>query len=149
MHIMKQLLRVLATPLLATSFISAACAQLPTQTPQQSSPVVKVSFDLLSDTGEGNALTPYLHALNTEFQRQWTRNISVADLQASKAQYETTLSLSLTPDGNLSAVKLDHPTRDAALDRAAWAATTSATYAPLPSAMQGASLKLRVHFLVD
>ena len=102
-----------------------------------------MGFEILSDT-KGVELSPYLKTVGSDVRSHWHPPVATQGQQAKPD--ETTISLTIAPNGQVSAMHLDHPTKNAARDRAAWAAITSTHYPPLPSGLKDSSLKLRVIF---
>ena len=102
-----------------------------------------MGIEILSDT-KGTDLSPYLKTVASELKSHWLPPVAAPGQQQAKPD-ETLISLTIAPNGQVSAMHLDHPT-NAAQDRAAWAAITSTHYQPLPSGLKDSSLKLRVIF---
>jgi hypothetical protein len=102
-----------------------------------------LSVEILSDT-KGADLSPYLKTVVSEVRSHWLALVATPGQQAIPD--ETIISLTIAPNGQVSAMHLDHPTKNAAQDKAAWAAITSTHYPPLPMGLKDSSLKLRVIF---
>jgi len=130
---MKSLLRFLAITLIAPCLIQSASAQ---------SPDLKLGVDILSNTGGVN-LAPYMKNLVSDLKKHWSPQT------AQSVQQETVITLTIAPDGQLSAMKLETPIHDSALTQAAWNASKTTTFSPLPAGMADPNLKLRIHFIVD
>ena len=67
---------------------------------------------------------------------------------SSVREQEADIRFTLASDGKLLAMRLESPQHNGPLDQAAWAATKSAVYAPLPVQLKDGQLELRIHFLV-
>lgn len=113
--------------------------------PATLSPGSNLSVDILSDT-KGADLTSYMKTTLTAIKNQWEPLVAQVEHQPLSTADETVISLTIAPDGHVSAMKLEHSTAEAALDRAAWTAMTSVHYTPLPSGLKEAPLKMRIHF---
>ena len=144
---MNKLTRMFSTILFAP-VLGISHAQVTANAPQPHPSDLKVSFDVLSDTG-GDDLGPYMKNVTSELTQHWTSYVTVSELQSVRQQQETVLELSITPNGQIAALQLENPSQDVALDKAALAAARDSAYFPLPAAMKNRDLKLRVHFLVD
>lgn len=108
---------------------------------------LKLSLDLLSDAGPDT--DSYVKNLVANLRQHWIPLATDAAIRPLTEPQETLITLTIAPDGHLLAMQLGHSTRDAALDKAAWAATKDTTYAPTPTGMRDPNLKLRVHFVVE
>jgi TonB family protein len=137
-------LRFLAVILFASCLITPAHAQATTQKAAPQPPVLKLSIDLLSDTG-GVDVSPYVKSMVSDLRKSWLRlAVDTANQPLTKKE-ETTITFAIAPDGTVSAMKLDGSTHNVALDKTAWAAVQATSYLPLPTG----DLKLRVHFVVN
>ncbi len=93
-------------------------------------------MEVLGETGKVN-LEPYLMHLMDDVRAHW-----LPPAAAGKA--ETEISIAIGPDGTLDAVHLDSGVQDEAASKAAWAAITGTTYAPLPPGLREPKLRLRL-----
>ena len=134
--------------LLAPSLIKLAYAQetLHAMSPQTSN--MKLGFELLTDTN-GKNIAPYVRELSSGLKKHWLALATEGANQAVLKQEETVIDLTIAPDGRLSAMRLEDSTNNAAVDKAAWNVAKGMTYLPPPTGMRDASLKLRVHFVVN
>jgi TonB family protein len=139
---MKSLLRFLAVILFAPCLITPAHAQ--TTKAASQSPVLKLSIDMLSDTG-GVDVSPYMKSMVSDLRKQWLRLAADTANQPLTKKEETTITFGIAPDGTVSAMKLDGSTHNVALDKTAWVAVQATSYLPPPTG----DLKLRVHFVVN
>jgi TonB family protein len=144
---MKSLLRFLAVTLLAPCLIQSASAQATAPAIPAQSPDIKLGVDILSDAGGVN-LAPYVRNLVSDLRKHWSSQAAQSN-QPSPKQQETVLTLTIAPDGQLSAMKLETPGHDSALNQAAWNATKTTSFSPPPVGMTDPNLKLRVHFVIN
>ncbi len=107
-----------------------------------------MSFDMLSDTG-GADLNPYMENLMSNLRQRWLPMVNSTAKQPLLGPKETLISLTIAPDGNLVAMRLDSSTHSEALNKAAWTAAAGTPYAPTPPGMRDRDLKLRVHFVAE
>jgi TonB family protein len=140
---MKRSYLALAIVLLAPSLTHSARAQ--EVAPETASHSITLSVDILSDT-MGADLAPYMRTTLSAIKNQWQPLVEQAGQQHLHTPDETVISLTIAPDGHVSAMKLVHSTGNAMLDKAAWTAMTSAHYGPLPAELKDAPLKMRIHF---
>jgi hypothetical protein len=101
-----------------------------------------LGIEFLSDT-KGADLSPYMKTVATELKSHWLPPVATPGQQAKPDK--TVISLTIAPDGKISAMHLDHSTYPAQ-DRAAWTAITSTHCPPLPASLKDSSLKLRIIF---
>jgi len=144
---MKSLLRFLAVTLLAPCLIQSASAQAPAHAVPAQSPDLKLGVDMLSDTGGVN-LAPYMRNLVSDLKKHWSSPAAQSNAPSAKQQ-EAVLTLTIAPDGQLYAMKLETPGHDSVLNQAAWNAAKTTSFSPSPAGMTDPNLKLRVHFMVD
>ncbi len=142
---MKRSCLALSIVLLAPTLTHRAHAQ--EAAPETESHTITLSVDILSDT-KGVDLAPYMRATLSAIKNQWQPLVAQAEHQPLRAPDETVISLTIAPDGHISAMKLEHSTKNAALDKAAWAAITSVHYDRLPAGLKDEPLKMRIHFPV-
>jgi TonB family protein len=144
---MKSLLRFLPIALLTPCLIQPASAQATAHAVPTQSPDLKLSVDVLSDTGGVN-LAPYVRNLVSDLRKHWSSQATQSN-QPSPKQQETVLTLTIATNGQLSAMKLETPGGDSALNQAAWNATKTTSFSPPPTGMTDPNLKLRVHFVIN
>jgi TonB family protein len=144
---MKSFLRFLAVFLLAPCLIQSASAQTTAHAIPAQSPDLKLGVDILSDTGGVN-LAPYVRNLVSDLKKHWSSPAAQSNSPSLKQQ-ETVLTLTIAPNGQLAAMKLETPGHDSALNQAAWNAAKTTSFSPPPAGMTNPNLKLRVHFMMD
>ena len=133
---------------ISSSCVSASvAAQHPAAAGTTQATRTDVALDVLSDSG-GVDLNPYFEHLVGALQKRWQPLILQAEPNAPAVPQETVIELTILPDGELGAMRLDGSTQDKLLTRAAWAATQGITYPSPPAGMRDAALKLRLHFKV-
>jgi TonB family protein len=116
--------------------------QLPPATPSHAS---GLRVEILSDT-QGADISPYIRTIVSDIRSHWLPLVAKASVQTPSGADDTIISFSIAPNGQVSAMKMEHSTQNAALDKAAWNATQSAHYSPLPSGMEDSPLKVRILF---
>jgi TonB family protein len=147
-HGMTKLVRFLSHALFTSCFIAPAYSQVAAPEISMHVSGLRVGVDLLSDTG-GTNMSPYMKNLISDLKKQWLPLVKDAvDSQSAKPR-ETILSLTIAPDGQVLAMKLEKASTDTALDKAAWNAAKETSFLPLPSGLKDTDLKLRFHFVVD
>jgi len=144
---MKKLLCFLSFVLLAPCLMIPAYAQAmaPAMLPQSSD--LKVGVELLSDT-KGADLGPYMRILIADLKKHWMPPATESANQPAPKQEETLIRFTIAPDGHISAMRLESPGQETALDKAAWKAATAITPLPLPAGVKDSSLTVLVHFMV-
>lgn len=110
----------------------------------QPSAAPQVAVETLSDT-KGTQLNSYFRTFGPELRQSFSRSLGVGDANSVGPQ-EANLLLTITPNGNLSELRLESGTQDSPITRAAWEAVKNTKYPPLPSGLGGSDLKLRMHF---
>jgi TonB family protein len=106
----------------------------------------KIEVELLSDT-KGVDLGPYIRAMLSDLKSHW---LAAADGRRSVSEpQQAVISLTIAPNGQLSAMRLEQKTENTVFDKAAWSATKATHYSALPSGLKDSPLKLRVVFLAD
>jgi TonB family protein len=145
---MKKVLRFLSVGLLAQCLITGAHAQMLAQEQVAQPSGMKVNVELLSDTHGAN-LDAYMKGIISELRKSWLPLVAGAEKQTPQKQGETTVSFTITPDGRTVAMQLDGTAHDVSLDKAAWSVVKGMQYSSLPVGMEGQSLKVRVHFVVN
>jgi TonB family protein len=144
---MKKFLSFLSIALLTPSLIKPAYAQETLHVSPQTSNM-KLGVELLTDTN-GKNIAPYIKELSSGLKKHWVALATEGANQPALKQEETVIDLTVAPDGHLSAMRLEDSTNNAAVDKAAWNVAKGMTYLPPPTGMRDASLKLRVHFVVN
>lgn len=129
-----------------------AAATAPQVTPylaeaSQPSAAPQVDVEVLSDT-KGTQLNSYFRTFAPELRQSFLRSLGVGDAPSVGPQ-EVYLLLTITPNGNLSELRLESGTQDSPITRAAWQAVKNTKYPPLPSGLGGSDLKLRMHFVIN
>ena len=144
---MRRSWHVFSLTLLMSCLMHSAYAQeIPFVAPSHAT---NLSVEILSDT-KGVDISPYMKTIVSEVRSHWQPPVATPGQQAIPD--ETIISLTIAPNGQVSAMHLDHPTNvvldkaAVARDRAAWTAITSTRYAPLPPGLKDSPLKLRVIF---
>jgi TonB family protein len=143
---MKKLLCFLSSVLLAPCLMTSAYAQAAASAMPQSSDL-KLGVDLLNDT-KGADLGPYMRVLIADLKKHWLPPATESANQPTPKQEETLLRFTIAPNGQISAMRLESPVQDTALDKAAWKAATEITPLRLPAGMKDSSLTVLVHFMV-
>lgn len=141
---MRMRMRVLAWGVLAGGLVVSGYAQGPAGA---QAPRTDVALDVLSDKGTAD-LNPYFERLVGALQKRWQPLVMAAEPNAPAQPQETVIGITILPDGKLGAMRLNTSTHDAALNKAAWAATQENDYGPPPARMRDKALKLRLHFTV-
>ena len=100
----------------------------------------EVNVQVLEDPGNVS-IDPYLLELVKRVRARW-------DPPAGAAGGPVAISIVLREDGTLDAVHLDSPVGDEAVTKAAWAAVSGTTFAPLPWGLRERKLRLRVRLFV-
>jgi TonB family protein len=137
-------LRFLAVILFASCLITPAHAQATAQKAAPQPPVLKLSIDLLSDTG-GVDVSPYVKSMVSDLRKHWLQLAADTANQPSTKKEETIITFAIAPDGTISAMALNDSTHNVALNKTAWSAIQATSYLPPPTG----DLKLRVHFAVN
>jgi TonB family protein len=128
------------TPCLIAS--ASAQATVPVTTPQTSNLTVRV--ELLSDAG-GADMAPYLKNLTSDLKSHMlSPTTETANRQLARRE-ETSIVLTIAPDGKLQAMQLESSSHDVLADKTAWSAITATSFSPPPAG----TVKLRVHFVAN
>jgi TonB family protein len=105
--------------------------------------------DVLSDT-MGVDFGPYIERVIWDTKRAWYPIIPESARPPLDKQGRVLIRFKILPDGTVTDMRLESPSGDVSLDRAAWAGITGAApYAPLPKAFKGPYLELRFYFLYN
>lgn len=106
-------------------------------------------LEILSDT-MGVDFGPYLKRLKVVVQSHWDPLIPEAAMPPIMKKGSLIIEFAIMKDGRVQAMRLISSSGDAALDRAAWGAITSANpFNQLPADFKGDFLKLRAHFMYN
>jgi TonB family protein len=107
------------------------------------------AVDVLSDT-MGVDFGPYIERVIYDTKRSWYPIIPESARPPLDKQGRVLIRFKILPDGTVTDMKLESPSGDVSLDRAAWAGITGAApYGPLPRAFKGPYLELRFYFLYN
>ena len=110
---------------------------------------LQAGAQILSDT-QGVDFSAYMRKLHYEIQRNWEPLIPEEVQPPLLKKGVTGIIFSILPDGQIGGIKLESPSGDMALDRAAWNAITSeGVFPPLPREFHGPNLELRVGFFYN
>lgn len=107
------------------------------------------AVDVLSDT-MGVDFGPYISMIILDTKRAWYPIIPEEARPPIDKQGRVLVRFKIMPNGTVTDMRLEGPSGDVALDRAAWAGITGAApYPPLPVAFKGPFLELRFYFLYN
>jgi len=107
---------------------------------------VQGNLEVLSDT-QGVDFGPYLSRVLQAVRMNWYNIIPEEARPPLMKKGKVAIQFVILPDGKIAGMKLDSPSGDVALDRAAWGGiTASVPFAPLPSEFHGPYLALRFRF---
>jgi outer membrane biosynthesis protein TonB len=110
---------------------------------------LQAGAEILSDT-QGVDFSAYMRKLHDDIQRNWEPLIPEEVQPPIMKKGITGIRFTILPDGQIGNMILETPSRDVALDRAAWAAITGeGNFPPLPKAFHGPQLELRVGFFYN
>jgi TonB family protein len=122
-------------------------AELPS-TPGSAGPL-QAGTQILSDT-QGVDFSAYMRKLHYDIQRNWDPLIPEEVQPPLYKKGRVGIIFSILPDGSIGGIKLETPSGDVALDKAAWYAITSeGQFPPLPKQFHGPDLELRVGFFYN
>jgi len=112
-------------------------------------PGINSGVDVLSDT-MGVDFGPYIERVIYDTKRAWYPIIPESARPPLDKQGKVLIRFKILPDGTVTDMRLESPSGDVSLDRAAWAGITGAApYGPLPKAFKGPYLELRFYFLYN
>ena len=118
------------------------------QSPRSAGPL-RAGTQILSDT-QGVDFNEYMRRLHDIVQRNWDPLIPEEVNPPIAKRGRVGIIFSILPDGQIGDMKLETPSGDVALDRAAWGAiVSSGQFPPLPKAFHGPDLELRVGFFYN
>ncbi len=104
------------------------------------------NLEVLSDT-EGVDFGPYLSRVLQIVRMNWYNLIPEEARPPLMKKGNVAIEFAILKDGKIAGMKIDYPSGDVALDRAAWGGiTASVPFAPLPTEYHGPYLALRFHF---
>jgi TonB family protein len=107
------------------------------------------AVDILSDT-MGVDFGPYIQRVIWDTKRAWYPIIPESARPPLDKRGKVLIRFKILPDGTVTDMKLESPSGDVSLDRAAWAGITGAApFGPLPRAFKGPFLELRFYFLYN
>ncbi len=117
--------------------------------PGASAGPLQAGTQILSDT-QGVDFSAYMRQLHHDIQRNWDPLIPEEVEPPLLKRGIVGIIFSILPDGSIGGMKLETPSGDVALDKAAWWAITSeGQFPPLPKAFHGPMLELRVGFFYN
>ena len=104
---------------------------------------------MLSDT-LGVDFGPYIQRVIYDTKRAWYPVIPEVARPPIQKQGRVLIRFKILPDGSVKEMKLEGPSGDVSLDRAAWGGITGASpFPPLPKNFKGPFLELRFYFLYN
>ncbi|MHB1701660.1 MAG: TonB family protein [Acidobacteriaceae bacterium] len=110
---------------------------------------VASGLEVLSDT-MGVDFGPYLERLHHDIQMNWEPLIPESARPPLLKQGVTGIRFIILPNGKIGDIKLESPSGDVSLDRAAWGGILGASpFPPLPAAFHGPDLELRCGFFYN
>ena len=114
----------------------------------QDSASAKLAVDLLSDVPAAHetAIKHYIPAIIKRTREEWIRMTSSGARPPMLKQGKVIIEFVLLTDGKVGSMTLAHASGEVALDRAAWAAITSADYPAFPEGVSVPQVKLRFSF---
>jgi len=103
-------------------------------------------LDILSDT-MGVDFGPYLARVLHDVRNNWYNIIPEAAYPPLRKKGKVAIEFAILKDGSVAGMKLEAPSGDVSLDRAAWGGITASNpFPPLPSEFGGQYLLLRFRF---
>ena len=103
-------------------------------------------LDILSDT-MGVDFGPYLERVIQDVRTNWYNIIPVAAYPPLRKKGRVAIQFAILKDGSVAGMKLESPSGDVSLDRAAWGGITASNpFPPLPTEFSGQYLLLRFRF---
>jgi TonB family protein len=112
-------------------------------------PGLNGAVDVLSDT-MGWDYGPYIQRVIADTKRAWYPMIPESARPPLDKQGKVMIRFKILPDGSVTDMKLEGPSGDVSLDRAAWGGITGgAPFPPIPKAFKGPYLELRFYFLYN
>jgi len=103
-------------------------------------------LDILSDT-MGVDFGPYLERVLHDVKMNWYNVIPEAAYPPLRKKGRVAIQFAILKDGSVAGMKLESPSGDVSLDRAAWGGITASNpFPPLPTEFSGPYLLLRFRF---
>jgi len=107
---------------------------------------VQGNLEILSDT-MGVDFGPYLQRVLQDVRQNWYAIIPEVARPPLMRKGKVSIEFAILKDGSVAGMKLDGPSGDVSLDRAAWGGITASNpFPPLPSEFRGQYLQLIFHF---
>jgi len=107
---------------------------------------VQGNLEILSDT-MGVDFGPYLERVLHDVRINWYNIIPDVARPPLMKRGKVSIEFAILKDGSVAGMKLDGPSGDVSLDRAAWGGITASNpFPPLPSEFRGQYLQLIFHF---
>jgi TonB family protein len=107
---------------------------------------VQGNLEILSDT-MGVDFGPYLQRVLQDVRQNWYAIIPEVARPPLMKKGKVSIEFAILKDGSVAGMKLDGPSGDVSLDRAAWGGITASNpFPPLPSEFRGQYLQLLFHF---
>jgi len=107
---------------------------------------VQGNMEILSDT-LGVDFGPYLERVLHDVRENWYNLIPDAARSPLLKKGRVAIEFAILKDGSVAGMKLEGPSGDVSLDRAAWGGITASNpFPPLPNEFSGQYLLLRFHF---
>lgn len=104
------------------------------------------NLEVLSDT-MGVDFGPYLERVLHDVKMNWYNVIPEAAYPPLRKKGRVAIQFAILKDGSVAGMKLEGPSGDVSLDRAAWGGITASNpFPPLPTEFSGQYLLLRFHF---
>lgn len=115
----------------------------------RSAPHTLENLDVLTDT-MGVDFGPYLQRVLRDVKENWYRVIPESAEPPISKKGKVAIQFIILKNGTVGGMKLEGPSGDIALDRAAWAGITGSNpFPPLPSEFPGQYLGLRIYFFYN
>ncbi len=107
---------------------------------------IRSDMDILSDT-MGVDFGPYLSRVLAAVRMNWYNLIPEVARPPLMKKGKVSIEFAILKDGSVAGMRLEGPSGDVSLDRAAWGGITASTpFPPLPAEFRGNYLALRFHF---
>lgn len=117
--------------------------------PTQQQTKLRSDYDVLSDT-LGVDFGPYLARVLHDIRENWFNLIPEEARAPLMKTGQVSIEFAIQKDGKIAGLKMDGPSGDIALDRAAWGGITASNpFQPLPSEFRGSNLALRLRFFYN
>jgi TonB family protein len=110
---------------------------------------VQGNMEILSDT-QGVDFGPYLARVLHDVRENWYALIPESARPPLLERGKVSIQFAILKDGRVAGMRLEAPSGDVSLDRAAWGGITASNpFPPLPREFNGAYLALRFHFFYN